>query len=218
MRCSSRPRRPLRAGRPADPEKRAAVLGAAKRLFVERGFSATAMDDVAAAAGVSKLTAYRHFGSKDELFAAAITAHCTAMLDRAQPPTDRRQGTVDPRTALIRFGEAFLDLILSADALAIHRLIQSERDRVPQLGALFHAAAIAPTHSRLAAMIAQMGVTADADQGAGDLISLWRGRPMLPHEMGLVPMTAAERRAHVARTVELCLAAWAALADRPASA
>jgi AcrR family transcriptional regulator len=46
---------------------RADIAEAAVALFLERGFDETTMDDLAAAAGVSRRTAYRHFPSKDDL-------------------------------------------------------------------------------------------------------------------------------------------------------
>ena len=48
-------------------QTRTEIADAAVRLFLERGFTETTMDDVAAAAGVSRRTAYRHFPSKDDL-------------------------------------------------------------------------------------------------------------------------------------------------------
>ena len=48
-------------------QTRTEIADAAVRLFLERGFTQTTMDDVAAAAGVSRRTAYRHFPSKDDL-------------------------------------------------------------------------------------------------------------------------------------------------------
>lgn len=54
--------------RPSKEKRRRDILEAAKRLFAERGFHATRMSDVAAAAGVSHGTIFWHFGSKEELF------------------------------------------------------------------------------------------------------------------------------------------------------
>ena len=56
-------------GRPVDAAKRAAVLTAAQRLFSHNGFAGTSMDSIAKAAGATKLTVYRNFGSKQDLFA-----------------------------------------------------------------------------------------------------------------------------------------------------
>jgi AcrR family transcriptional regulator len=49
------------------PERRALIEREAARLFAEKGFAATTVDDIVAAAGVSKPMLYRHFESKKEL-------------------------------------------------------------------------------------------------------------------------------------------------------
>jgi AcrR family transcriptional regulator len=54
------------------PARRAAILAAAAEAFAGRGFAGTSMDDVAAAAGITRLIVYRHFGSKEDLYAAAL--------------------------------------------------------------------------------------------------------------------------------------------------
>jgi len=48
------------------------LLAAALELFVERGFAATRLDDVAARAGVSKGTLYLYYSGKDDLFKAVV--------------------------------------------------------------------------------------------------------------------------------------------------
>lgn len=67
-------------GRPKDMEKRAAILEAAKALFVRNAFAGTSMDAVAAEAGVSKLTVYSHFGDKDNLFREVVRARLQDLL------------------------------------------------------------------------------------------------------------------------------------------
>jgi AcrR family transcriptional regulator len=63
-----------RARMPA-AERRAAVLRAAATLFGERGYAGTRLDDVAAAAGVTKPIVYRHFESKKALYLALLARH-----------------------------------------------------------------------------------------------------------------------------------------------
>ena len=70
---------------------RAEVARTGVALFLTRGFDATTMDDVAAAAGVSRRTLFRYFGSKEEValghlgglgdeLAAAVRARVGALL------------------------------------------------------------------------------------------------------------------------------------------
>ena len=54
------------------PTRRAAILRAASVAFAERGFAGTSMDDVAAAAGITRLIVYRHFDTKEALYAAML--------------------------------------------------------------------------------------------------------------------------------------------------
>ena len=49
-----------------------AIVAAAAAAFSERGYHGTSMDEVAAAAGVSKPAVYSHFGSKEELYVECI--------------------------------------------------------------------------------------------------------------------------------------------------
>jgi AcrR family transcriptional regulator len=61
---------------------RGAVLRAAQKLFESKGFAATTMDEIAAAAGVAKGAVYHHFPSKEELFEAVFEAVSIGLLDR----------------------------------------------------------------------------------------------------------------------------------------
>ncbi|MGB3256670.1 MAG: TetR/AcrR family transcriptional regulator [Ornithinimicrobium sp.] len=54
------------------PAKREAVLREARRLFYRRGIRAVGVDTVAATSGVSKMTLYSYFGSKDRLIVACL--------------------------------------------------------------------------------------------------------------------------------------------------
>jgi AcrR family transcriptional regulator len=53
-------------------ERRERILDAAVRLFAERGFHAASMDQIAAAAGISKAVVYDHFTSKRELYTVLL--------------------------------------------------------------------------------------------------------------------------------------------------
>lgn len=56
-------------------QRRALILDAAGRLFGAHGHDATRLDEVAAAAGVTKPILYRHFASKQDLYLAVLARH-----------------------------------------------------------------------------------------------------------------------------------------------
>ena len=59
----------------APQARRELVEAAAARLFAERGYAGTTLDEVAAAAGVTKPIVYRHFASKKDLYLALLARH-----------------------------------------------------------------------------------------------------------------------------------------------
>lgn len=117
-------------------EKRQAITAAATKLFTELSFSQTSMDKVAKEAGVSKQTVYSHFGSKDELFVDTISQKCAAhkMDDLASHKLD------DPEEALLTIAFSFLELVLSKEAVAMHRTCVAESESYPHVSRLFYAA------------------------------------------------------------------------------
>lgn len=52
--------------------RRETILKGAAAAFADKGYAATSMEDVAAAAGITKLIVYRHFSSKEELYDAVL--------------------------------------------------------------------------------------------------------------------------------------------------
>jgi AcrR family transcriptional regulator len=61
-----------RGRRPGAPDTRAEILGAARALFATRGFKSTSMRAIAGEAGVDPALVHHYFGTKDDLFVAAL--------------------------------------------------------------------------------------------------------------------------------------------------
>jgi AcrR family transcriptional regulator len=61
-----------RGRRPGAPDTRATILDAARASFAERGFAGTTIRGVASAAGVDAALVHHYFGTKDDLFLAAM--------------------------------------------------------------------------------------------------------------------------------------------------
>lgn len=112
--------------------KRRAILDAAGRLFLERGFNATSMDAIAEAAPVSKPTLYSHFKDKSDLFAAVVSARCCSLVHALYVHTSDDEE--DTETALRAIANSFFDLIYSRDSLSLYRIIISELKQFPALG------------------------------------------------------------------------------------
>ena len=81
---------PRQRNKQARPQQ---LLDAALQLFVDKGFSATRSDDVAAHAGVSKGTLYLYFPSKEELFKAVVRSNISALIAEGQAIAERFDGS-----------------------------------------------------------------------------------------------------------------------------
>jgi len=66
------------------PPTREALLDAALTLFLERGFAATRVEDIAVQAGISKGAVYLHFATKKELFEGVVQAGVLQRLEQAE--------------------------------------------------------------------------------------------------------------------------------------
>lgn len=132
-------------GRPKDPAKRAAILEAAKHLFITHGYEGCSMDAIAREAGVSKLTVYSHFADKDTLFASAIEAKCQESLPA--PLFERCEGAPIEQV-LIDVAQRYVHLTRSSEALAIYRLLIVQAEQNPELSnMLFEAGPVRILHA-----------------------------------------------------------------------
>lgn len=141
----SRPQKNPPCGCSAPLSKRDSILLAAQDIFLEVGYSAASMDAVAARANVSKATIYAHFANKRALFEAMIGARCARTFGNLPNPGEYS----DARETLRQFGEHFLSLILSPEALAIHRVVLSEATRQPEVGEAFYFVGPVQAHARI---------------------------------------------------------------------
>ncbi|MGP4051963.1 TetR/AcrR family transcriptional regulator [Streptomyces sp. 2A115] len=126
--------------RPSGPRaelKRQAIVRAARELFLRDGFG-VGMDAIAAAAGVSKVTVYNHFGSKEALFSAVISGALDDPLTGTGASPAALEGLAeaeDLRTALLDAARAWVHAVRSNhDVIALRNLVAAEQHRFPELG------------------------------------------------------------------------------------
>ena len=198
-------------GRPKDLGKRAAVLEAATRMFTAHGFDGVSMDQIAAEAGVSKLTVYSHFGDKDSLFAEAVRAHCEQGM-----PTRLFEDGQDPplRERLTRIGLAFHAMIMTPEAIAGHRILCSPQVAASNMPAVFWEAGPQRVQSSFTALLERRIARGELDipdppRAAAQFFTLLKGEPHAQAVFGYCcgqPQESAEE--HVAGVVELFLRAY----------
>lgn len=89
-------------------QTRRALVGAARRLFAEKGYAATGTPEIVAEAGVTRGALYHHFADKEALFAAVVEEEhlLMAMAINAAGESEDEPG---PIKALLAGGDAFLD-------------------------------------------------------------------------------------------------------------
>ena len=140
--------------------KRRDILDAARTAFLERGYDETSMDDVAAKAGVSKPTIYKHFGDKDRLFSATIEAEIADAESNTQALINALPTTQDLARDLRRFARAHVADVMQPQLVRMRRRLIGEAERFPDLAATWFRNGPARGHSTLAAVFSKL-----ADRG-----------------------------------------------------
>ncbi len=131
------------------------LLNAALELFVEKGFSATRSDEVAARAGVSKGTLYLYFPSKEELFKAVVRNNIAALIAEGQRVADAFAGSSEELLRLLM--HAWWRRVGDTDAGGIFKIIVAEVRNFPELAQFYRDEVILPAY-RLVSGTLQRGV------------------------------------------------------------
>lgn len=119
--------------REGSPQKRAAILSAARELFLTNGFDRSSVGAVAARAGVSTRTVYDYFGDKQTLLRAVVEAVGQSLVTTIVRTLDDTLTDVteaaDLEDALVEFSMRIAtDMLDSAEYATLQRLVQTESD------------------------------------------------------------------------------------------
>ena len=162
--------------------KRAAILEAAQEAFFANGFVGTSMDQVAAAAAVSKQTVYKHFSDKETLFREVVT-NVVQVRDGGISPDifSSGDGSIEERVG--SFARGFLRGVMQPQVLKLRRLVTAEAGRFPELGQSFYDLGPKRAAEQLALALrdasAQRGTTLeDPEFAAEHLLSLILSIPL----------------------------------------
>ncbi len=173
---------PERKRRRRKDERPAEIITAAMRLWSERGFAATRLEDVAAEAHIAKGTIYRYFPSKEALFEAAMQARIATTMDRAKEAAQSFDGS--SAEMLARFFDTIRAELVDAGSSIFLRVLLSEGQRFPDLVTRYEKVVLSHGMSSVRAILAAGVARGDLRPEAADcdprlimapaiMLSLW---------------------------------------------
>ena len=92
-------------------QRREQLIDVGRKLFADKGFEATTVEEISSKAGVSKPVVYEHFGGKEGLYAVVVDREIAALLDGI---TGALSADLNSRETLERAASALLDYIESS--------------------------------------------------------------------------------------------------------
>lgn len=136
---------------PRGERRKLELIAIAERLFLDRGFTETTMQMIEEAAGASKETLYRHFSSKEQLFAGIVDRKTRELFG----PESAIGQSGEPEAVLFNLGIGLLHMVLRAPAWSLLRILVAEAPRSPELGDLFYERGPGRTLRQLAHYLAE---------------------------------------------------------------
>jgi AcrR family transcriptional regulator len=181
-----------------DSSKRRQILVGARKVFMDLGFDAASMNEIARSAGVSKGTLYVYFADKNRLFEAIIEDEALEQGKVAFNFDPARDVTI----TLTEFGRAYIQLLCRPGGGSATRTVMAIAERMPEVGRRFYNNVIAYTIARLAAYLQAHVATGDLaidDCGlaAAQFMEVCKASLFLPFVFQAAPAPSAERIAEV---------------------
>lgn len=133
----------------------AEILDAALGQFVEKGYRATKMEDIARAAGVTKGTPYLYFQNKEEIFKAIARGTIVANLQQLAQVAADFQGSTS--ALLHHMIEHWWQQVGSAPSAGLCKLMIAEAANFPELAQFYFEEVIAPSNQMLS-MVLERGI------------------------------------------------------------
>lgn len=133
----------------------AEILEAALQEFVERGFAATRLDDIARRAGCTKGTIFLYFATKEELFKAVVREHVVPRILQAEQAVEQHEGS--SRDLLEKVLRARWDSLYHSHLSGLPKLMFAEAGNFPDIARFYHEEVISRSQA-IVKRIVQRGI------------------------------------------------------------
>jgi AcrR family transcriptional regulator len=153
--------------------RRAVILEAARHLFAQRGYHGASVGDIARGSGCSEPILYRHFASKQALFAAVLEHGAADLLAALDGAIEARPD--DPLAALGEYVDRTITDPRTAELVRIRSLAVALADEPEILDALRRSMTAYLDALTRAAAASQRSGTVSADLNPRHLAELWAG-------------------------------------------
>ena len=127
------------------------LLAAALDQFVERGYAATRLEDVARRAGVSKGTLYLYFTNKEELFKAVVRENISGRFTEWRAELETFEGSTPELLAYCM--NSWWERVGLTRASGLTKLMMSEAKNFPDIAAFYQQEVIMPGHNLIRAVL-----------------------------------------------------------------
>lgn len=195
---------PAKSTRPDALRKRAELIHAATRLFIELGFERASIDELVNRTGVSKATIYTHFGNKQGLFIAVNES----LMDRHLWPMERKNLADQPlREQLAIIAEHTMTVLLTEEGLGLARMTFAHAKQFPEIAEALYRHGLQRATGDLAKALAPH--TREPLKKAEYFWAMLMHQLALEGYLGLnKPMSNRQRKAHAGRVVDDFLSAF----------
>ena len=192
------------AMRPRLEARRRAFMEAATVVFLEKGYAGATLDDVIARSGGSRQTLYALFGGKEGLFGMLVAERAASIF--APFPADELRDR-PPEEVLLRLGARYIEIVTTAQALGLYRMVVAESAAKKEIAELFWRSGPSNVRATLSQYLAgqvQRRVLRldDPEQAARHFMGMLLGTLHMECVLGLRPTPeAGEIETHVRNVV-----------------
>lgn len=193
-----------------DGGKQASIIEAARRVFLDNGFSAASMNEISRTSGISKATIYSYFPNKAALFEEVVRLEYGST---AEQRFEYDSNTSDVGAVLHEVGMSLTMRMVQPDHIRLLRIVLAASEKFPEIGRIFFESGPCNGQVRLARLLRERGQLGqlkivDVDIAAVQLLNLYQCNLVQRLLFGGEPVTARQIQEGVASAVQIFLAAY----------